>query len=46
MLNYAPNGRSRGVANITFGDPISGARAAKQLDGVRVDGRQMKVSTP
>ena len=45
LLTYGPNGRSRGVAQITFGSPAAAAQAAKQLDGVKVDNRGMKVST-
>lgn len=44
LLTYGPNGRSRGVATITFGSPAAAASAAKQLDGVKVDNKAMKVS--
>ncbi len=43
FLTYGPTGRSRGVATIIFSDPAAGAKAAKQLDGVKVDNRAMKV---
>lgn len=46
MLNYGPNGRSRGVATIIFRTGDSGSKAAKQLDGVKVDGKPMKVNQP
>lgn len=44
FLTYGPEGRSRGVAQILFSSPTSGAQAAKQLDGVKVDNKPMKVS--
>ena len=43
LLTYGPEGRSRGIAQITFSSPTSGNQAAKQLDGVKVDNRPMKV---
>jgi THO complex subunit 4 len=45
-LTYGPTGRSRGVATIIFSDPTAGANAAKQLDGVKVDNRAMRVRDP
>lgn len=43
MLTYGPSGRSRGIATIIFNRPGSAAEAAKQLNGVKVDNRAMKV---
>ena len=43
LLQYGPNGRSRGIATITFGTPLGAAKAAKDLDGVKVDNRAMRV---
>lgn len=43
MLNYNQNGRSLGVANIIFSKPETAAKAAKDLNGLLVDGRPMKV---
>lgn len=43
VLNYGPNGRSRGIATVLFNDPNAAAKAVK-LDGTRVDGRPLKVS--
>ena len=43
-LTYGPNGQSRGISTIVFSKPGSAAEAAKSLDGVKVDGRPMKVS--
>lgn len=45
MLTYGPTGKSRGTATIVFHRPESGAQAAKQLNGVKVDNRAMKVRT-
>lgn len=44
LLNYNKTGRSVGVATITFHKATSAAEAAKQYDGVKVDGKPMKVS--
>ena len=44
LLQYGPNGRSRGIATITFSEAATAAKAAQQLDGVKVDTRAMKVS--
>lgn len=44
FLTYGPSGKSLGVATIIFADPAAGPKAAKQLDGVKVDNRAMKVS--
>ena len=44
LLTYGPTGKSRGVATIIFADPAAGAKAASQLDGVKVDQRAMRVS--
>jgi THO complex subunit 4 len=43
MLSYGPDGRSRGVANVTFAKAESAAKAVQELNGVKVDGRPMKV---
>jgi THO complex subunit 4 len=45
LLTYGPNGQSRGVATIIFTQTASAAKAAKELDGVSVDKRPMKVRT-
>lgn len=43
LLTYGPSGRSRGVATIIFRAGDAGQKAVKQLDGVKVDNRPMKV---
>ena len=43
LLTYGPNGRSRGIATIIFPDANAAAKAARQLDGVKVDSKAMKV---
>lgn len=43
MLTYGPSGRSRGTATIVFAKPESAAKAARELNGVKVDNRAMKV---
>ncbi|QIW99830.1 hypothetical protein AMS68_005348 [Peltaster fructicola] len=43
MLTYGPQGRSRGVATLIFSKPGSAAEAAQQLNGVKVDGRAMRI---
>lgn len=43
MLTYGPSGRSRGTATIVFAKPGSAAQAARELNGVKVDNRAMKV---
>lgn len=43
LLNYNKTGRSVGVATIIFQKATSAAEAAKQYDGVKVDGRPMKI---
>ena len=40
---YGPSGRSRGTATIVFAKPGSAAQAARDLNGVKVDNRAMKV---
>jgi len=42
VLNYGPNGRSRGIATVLFNDPNAAAKAVK-LDGTRVDGRPLRI---
>ena len=44
MLTYGPQGRSRGIATIIFSEASAAPKAAKQLDGVKVDNKPMKVS--
>ena len=43
MLTYNQNGTSRGIASIIFNKPDTAAKAAKELNGLLVDGRPMKV---
>jgi hypothetical protein len=43
LLTYGPNGRSRGIATIIFRAGDAAPKAVKQLDGVKVDNRPMKV---
>lgn len=43
LLSYGPNGKSRGVATIIFPKPGSAAQAAKDLDGLKVDSRPMRI---
>lgn len=45
MVTYNQNGSSRGIASITFNKPDTAAKAAKELNGLLVDGRPMKVHT-
>lgn len=42
ILNYGPNGRSRGSATVMFHKPTAAAEAVK-YDGTKVDGRPMRV---
>jgi len=43
MVTYNQNGSSRGIASITFNKPDTAAKAAKELNGLLVDGRPMKI---
>ncbi|KAL1972860.1 hypothetical protein VTN31DRAFT_6402 [Thermomyces dupontii] len=43
MLTYNQNGTSRGIASIIFTKPETAAKAAKELNGLLVDGRPMKI---
>ncbi|KAF2094925.1 hypothetical protein NA57DRAFT_45430 [Rhizodiscina lignyota] len=43
LLTYGPNGKSRGVATVIFHKHDSAVKAAKDLDGLKVDKRPMKV---
>jgi hypothetical protein len=43
LLTYNKTGRSVGVVTIIFSQAHSAAKAAKDLDGVKVDGKPMKV---
>lgn len=42
-MTYGPNGKSRGVATVIFVKTDSAAKAAKELDGLKVDNRPMKI---
>lgn len=42
-ISYGPNGQSRGVATVVFKNPASAVQAAKQMNGVKIDERPMKV---
>ncbi|KAF2723887.1 hypothetical protein K431DRAFT_301405 [Polychaeton citri CBS 116435] len=42
-VSYGPNGRSRGRAEIVFSKGDAAAKAAKDLNGVKVDGRAMRI---
>lgn len=42
-LTYGPNGQSRGICTIIFGKSNAAVEAAKQLDGIKIDNRPMKV---
>lgn len=43
MLTYNQNGSSRGIASIIFAKADTAAKAAKELNGLLVDGRPMKI---
>ncbi|KAK3680685.1 RNA-binding RNA annealing protein [Vermiconidia calcicola] len=43
MLTYGPNGRSRGIATIVFRNGDGAQKAAKSLDGVKVDNKAMRI---
>ncbi|KAF2401450.1 hypothetical protein EJ06DRAFT_392735 [Trichodelitschia bisporula] len=43
LLVYGKDGKSRGVATIIFFKHESAAKAAKELDGIKVDNRPMKI---
>jgi THO complex subunit 4 len=43
VLTYGPNGQSRGVCTVWFAKADAAAKAAKEMDGVKVDNRPMKV---
>lgn len=43
---YGPNGQSRGIANVVFSNTTSAVKAVSELNGVKVDGRPMKVCRP
>lgn len=45
MLTYNQNGTSQGIASIIFSKPETAAKAARELNGLLVDGRPMKVRT-
>lgn len=42
-LHYNQHGESRGIADIIFVKPESAALAAKEQNGIKIDGRPMKV---
>lgn len=43
LLQYGPNGQSRGIATIIFTKAGSASEAATKLDGLKVDGHPMKI---
>jgi hypothetical protein len=43
MVTYNQNGTSRGIAAITFARPDTAAKAAKELNGLLIDKRPIKV---
>ena len=43
MVTYNQNGTSRGIAAITFVRPDTAAKAAKELNGLLIDKRPIKV---
>ncbi|EER40904.1 RNA binding domain-containing protein [Histoplasma capsulatum var. duboisii H88] len=43
MLTYNQNGTSRGIASITFVRPDTAAKAAKELNGLLIDKRPIKI---
>jgi len=43
LLTYTKTGRSAGVATIIFSQPTSAAKAATDYNGVKVDGKPMRV---
>ncbi|KAJ5508607.1 hypothetical protein N7527_010750 [Penicillium freii] len=43
MLTYNQNGTSRGIASIQFARADTAAKATKELNGLLVDGRPMKI---
>ncbi|KAK2751146.1 hypothetical protein FQN57_000221 [Myotisia sp. PD_48] len=43
MLTYNQNGTSRGIASITFTRPETAAKAAKELNGLLIDKRPIKI---
>ncbi|EPS32668.1 hypothetical protein PDE_07628 [Penicillium oxalicum 114-2] len=43
MLTYNQNGTSRGIASIIFSKADTATKAAKELNGLHVDGRPMKI---
>lgn len=44
-LHYNQHGESRGIADIIFVKPDSATKAAKEQNGIKIDGRPMKAST-
>lgn len=44
MLTYNQNGTSRGIASIIFSRPETAIKAAKELNGLLIDKRPIKVS--
>jgi len=43
MIVFGPNGQSRGIANITFSQPDSASKAFRELNGIKVDNKPMKI---
>jgi len=42
-LSYALGGKSKGIATVVFTKPAAAAQAAKELDGLKVDTKPMKI---
>ena len=45
IINYGPNGRSRGSCQIVFANADSAAKAVKVLHNIKIDQRVLKVHT-
>jgi len=43
-LSYNSHGESKGIAELIFVKPESAAKAAKEQNGLKIDGRPMKAS--
>lgn len=43
MINYGPNGKSRGVAIVTFHKPEDSGKALSILNGLKIDNKPIKV---
>lgn len=42
-MSYGPDGRSRGICTVIFSKRDAAAKAAKEMNGVKVDASPMKV---